>query len=392
MVQSESIPLYLGFLVAAAAAADIGLHWDISWHRSIGRAAFWTPPHAMIYLCGALAAMACGYLIFAATYRRASFPKGIAVRMGSYRGPIGGFLALWGIGAMLTSAPFDNWWHINYGLDMKILSLPHVLLMLGILAVQTGGLLLVAAHVNRKESDRRKDLPAGQAPAHERVSKVWIAIYFYFGAAILTLLMVAIAQFTARSNMRGMLMYWVVALVAPAILAGLARAVERNWAATLIAAGYSAFCLIMLWILPLFPAAPGVGLVLTDVTHMIPLEFPLLLIAPAAALDLLFLKIKHLNKFVLSIITGVVFLSVFMYVQWEFAGFLQSPGARNWLFGAHYIDFSTSPFSDYAQHKFIGKGTLDPRFNFGVAIALACAVVSAWAGFVWGDWMRRLRR
>lgn len=346
----------------------------------------------MIFLCGALAATACGYLIFAATYRRAAFPKGIAVRMGNFRGPIGAFLALWGICAMLTSAPFDNWWHITYGLDMKILSIPHVLLILGLLAIQTGGLIIVVAHVNRTEIDSRKDPVPGLTPVSKRVSKDWIAIYFYFGSMILTLLMVAITQYTTRSNMRDTLMYRIVALLAPAIFAGIARALERNWAATFIAAGYSAFCLLMLWVLPLFPAAPAIGLVLTNVSHMIPLEFPLLLIVPAIAIDLLFLKIKHLNKFVLSIVTGVAFLCAFMFVQWEFAGFLQSPEARNWLFGAHYFDFSTFPYSDYAQHKFIGQGTLDPRFNFGVAIALTCAILSAWVGLVWGDWMRRLRR
>ena len=35
---------------------------------------------------------------------------------------------------MLTSAPFDNWWHNAYGLDVKIVSPPHTLLILGIRA------------------------------------------------------------------------------------------------------------------------------------------------------------------------------------------------------------------------------------------------------------------
>ena len=29
---------------------------------------------------------------------------------------------------MLTSAPFDNWWHDAYGLDVKIISPPHMFL------------------------------------------------------------------------------------------------------------------------------------------------------------------------------------------------------------------------------------------------------------------------
>ena len=43
----------------------------------------------------------------------------------------GRFLAGWGGIAMLTSAPFDNWWHAAYGLDVKIVSPPHALLILG---------------------------------------------------------------------------------------------------------------------------------------------------------------------------------------------------------------------------------------------------------------------
>ena len=39
---------------------------------------------------------------------------------------------------MLTSAPFDDWWHGAYGLDVKVLSPPHVLLALGIISVAAG--------------------------------------------------------------------------------------------------------------------------------------------------------------------------------------------------------------------------------------------------------------
>ena len=32
----------------------LGLQWDISWHESIGRDEFLTPPHLVIYLGGIL--------------------------------------------------------------------------------------------------------------------------------------------------------------------------------------------------------------------------------------------------------------------------------------------------------------------------------------------------
>ncbi len=59
-----------------------------------------------------------------------------------FRAPLGAFIAAWGGIAMLTSAPFDNWWHNAYGLDVKIVSLPHTLLILGIRAVGVGMLFL----------------------------------------------------------------------------------------------------------------------------------------------------------------------------------------------------------------------------------------------------------
>ena len=46
-----------------------GIHWDISWHRSIGRDSFLTPAHVVIYFCGVLAGISCGYLILSTTFR-----------------------------------------------------------------------------------------------------------------------------------------------------------------------------------------------------------------------------------------------------------------------------------------------------------------------------------
>ena len=47
-----------------------GVHWDISWHRSIGRDTFWTPAHIDIYFCGVLAGLACGWLILSTSDRK----------------------------------------------------------------------------------------------------------------------------------------------------------------------------------------------------------------------------------------------------------------------------------------------------------------------------------
>src|SRR5881628_2110816 len=46
---------YAWITLVAATSTVVGVIWDISWHRSIGRDTFWTPAHLAIYLGGALA-------------------------------------------------------------------------------------------------------------------------------------------------------------------------------------------------------------------------------------------------------------------------------------------------------------------------------------------------
>src|SRR6201997_2097976 len=148
---TERIPWYLWCAALAVTSVTIGAHWDVSWHRSIGRDSFWTPAHMAIYACGILAGICCGYLILNTTLRRVPELLASSVSVFGFRAPLGAFLAAWGGVAMLTSAPFDNWWHNAYGLDVKIVSPPHTVLMLGIWAVCLGALFLIVAAMNRAE-------------------------------------------------------------------------------------------------------------------------------------------------------------------------------------------------------------------------------------------------
>src|SRR5579883_1358324 len=149
--KSTQIPWYLWCAALAVTSVTIGAHWDVSWHRSIGRDTFWTPAHMAIYACGVLAGICCGYLILNTTFRRSPEFVAASVNVYGFRAPLGAFLAAWGGSAMLTSAPFDNWWHNAYGLDVKIISPPHTLLMLGIFAVEIGTLFLITAAMNRSD-------------------------------------------------------------------------------------------------------------------------------------------------------------------------------------------------------------------------------------------------
>ncbi len=65
------IPWYVAALVLAATSAVIGVIWDISWHRTIGRDTFWTPAHMAIYLGGVLAGGACGWPALQPTFAAA---------------------------------------------------------------------------------------------------------------------------------------------------------------------------------------------------------------------------------------------------------------------------------------------------------------------------------
>src|SRR5205809_557721 len=55
-------------VLAGGSSICIGILWDISWHRTIGRDTFWTPAHIAIYLGGLLGGLSCGWLILRMTF------------------------------------------------------------------------------------------------------------------------------------------------------------------------------------------------------------------------------------------------------------------------------------------------------------------------------------
>jgi hypothetical protein len=373
---SERVPWYVWFAAAAVTCSMVGIHWDISWHRSIGRDTFWTPAHIVIHLCGVLAGISCGYLILSTTFDGRSRLRDSSVRIWGFRGPLGAFLAAWGGIAMITSAPFDNWWHDAYGLDVKILSPPHMVLAAGILAVHLGALILVLGRMNRADGPLRLHLQA---------------LFLYLGGMILVCLMVLQMEITSRSAMHTAHFYRLVSMVAPLVMAGVARAGNFKWAAAAVAGVYSTFVLLMSWILPLFPAEPKLGPVYFHTTQFVPPEFPLLLIVPAFALDLLWQRTAGWGRWKQALVSGAVFLAVFAAVQWPFADFLMSPAARNWVFGGGYFGYYIRPASLYARHLYFPAET-GAAFWTEAAIALAMAIGATRFGLAWGDWMRRIRR
>jgi len=375
--QTLSIPWYIWCNVIAVACSVVGGVWDISWHETVGRDTFWTPAHLLIQLCGVLAGLGCGYLILDTTFRKDSPLRANSVSLWGFRGPLGAFLCAWGAVAMITSAPFDNWWHNAYGLDVKILSPPHILLALGMTGIRFGTLVMVLAEVNRAAGDYRIRL--------ERM--LFFSFMFLLGMTVGVM-----QEDTFRMFMHGAKFYLVVMCVAPIWFAAVSRASDNRWAATIITGTYSAVHILFMWILQLIPAQPKLGPVYQNITHLVPPDFPLLLIVPAIAFDVVRRYTARMNRWAQSAILAAVSLASFFAAQWPFANFLMSPASRNWFFATDNAPYFIPPNSHWGRHAFLATESTLTQFAVTMLFALVAGVLMIRAGQSWGDWMRRIRR
>jgi hypothetical protein len=374
---TASIPWYIWSCLIAVISSVIGGAWDISWHESIGRDTFWTTPHILIQLCGVISGVCCGYLILSTTFQKDSPLRAYSISMWGFRGPMGAFLCAWGGVCMITSAPFDNWWHAAYGLDVKILSPPHVLLALGMTGIRFGTVVMIISEMNRAQGEYRVKL--------ERL--LFFAFIFLFGMTI------GIAQeYTFRFFMHGATFYLVAALIAPIIMAAIAAATKHPWAATITTALYTATHLAFTWALPLFPAEPKLGPVYQKITHLIPPDFPMLLIVPAIVFDLVWRRIGGWNRWAQAAILGAAFLGSFLAVQWPFADFLMSPASRNWIFATNNFPYFVRPRTPWVLNIFVPTEPTAAAFWIRMGIALLTAMVMTEIGLRWGEWMGQIRR
>ena len=373
-VRTPTVPWYLWCSALAVTSAYIGGYWDISWHRSIGRDTFWSPPHMAIYACGVLAGLSSTYLILTTTFWRNASLRDVGVRIWGFTAPLGAFITAWGGLAMLVSAPFDDWWHNAYGLDVRIVSPPHMVLAAGFFGIVFGTVMLLLAFMNRAADAQRAVLGR---------------LFLYVGGTAVSESLLLKLEYINRSEMHTALFYIVVVLGTPAILVAIAVASRQRWACTTMALVYSAFAVALLWILPLFAAEPKLGPVYRVVTHFIPWEFPLLMIVPAFAVDLLLQRTMSWRPLLRAPIAGLVFLGTFVAVQWPFATFLMTPLARNWFFGTAYMDFSTPVRSLYARFEFVPP---EPQFARGILIATLISCLMMWIGLHAGRAMQRVTR
>lgn len=378
---SQSIPWYLWSAVLATVCISGGLYWDISWHMTIGRDTFWTPAHLLIQFGAILAGFSAAWIIFRTTFAGDAEAKESSVKIMGLLGPLGAFICAWGAATMVISAPFDNWWHNAYGLDVKIISPPHQVLGFGIEAIGVGGVILIAGSMNRAEGTLRR-----------RLQLLLLAL----GGFIMTHDMMGVLEYTDRSFMHSGVMYLALSLGPLFILETFGRASGVRWGRTAIAGVYTVLFVLAEWIFPLFAAEPKLGPVYQRVTQMVPLGFPLLLVVPAFALDFIWPKLSALqpqpgfwNKWFQAAVAGMVYVAVFMAVQWPFGNFLMTPAARNWIFGTQLEAYMVPP-DWFGVRNLFWPGELHFWRNLGLAYCAATIVTRL--GMMLGSWVKKVQR
>ncbi|HEY7405439.1 MAG TPA: hypothetical protein VIB39_18070 [Candidatus Angelobacter sp.] len=375
--RQQGIPWLVWANVIASVCIATGLYWDISWHETIGRDSFWTPAHLLIQFGAVLAAFGSAWVIMRTTFGGNAEARSESVNVLGFRAPLGAFIAAWGGGAMLTSAPFDNWWHEAYGLDVKIISPPHVLLAVGIAGIMWGGAILAASHLNRAEGEERKRLQR---------------ILLFIGGFVVVQTMTLKLEYTNRVLLHSAISYLVIGMGTLLLLEGLARVSGHRWGRTIMTGVYSAFVLAMMWVLPIFPAQPKLGPVYQDITHMVPLPFPMLLVVPAFFLDLIWPVFKEAPKWQWAVFGGVAFMAILIAVEWPFATFLMSPAARNRFFATVDFPYFALPTSPTVRHVFVPWERSTQEFWRNMGLGFVCSIASMWIGIYWGEWLKKIRR
>ncbi len=119
-------------LLCSLLAGEFGAPWDGIWHGAVGRDWFWTPPHILIYSAVASGGLVALTMVLLETLRYYRHCPGVddhsticVLRV--FHAPLG--YVVTGIGglAALIAAPFDNYWHELYGIDLTLWSPFHIM-------------------------------------------------------------------------------------------------------------------------------------------------------------------------------------------------------------------------------------------------------------------------
>ncbi len=221
--------------------AELGLAWDREWHDLIGRDQFWIPPHIMLYTGVGFTGLIALLVIFLDTRRYYQGKVGVddtsTVRIFSYfHAPLG--FAILGFGALndLLAAPFDNYWHQLYGIDVTLWSPFHIMGTIGGVVMGLGGIYAFA-------SEARIERQKGVKPAFLLNGPEWGILLLF--AAFVGITQLSLTAFAPVAL--GPLQFPIYALplvtVAGFCLVGAVQSTRKPGAATLTA--------LLVWLLAL---------------------------------------------------------------------------------------------------------------------------------------------
>lgn len=130
-------------MLILALQAELGLAWDRNWHDLVGRNEFFTPPHIMLYSGIALSGFIALFVVLVDTYRYYQKKPGVddnsTVRiLHFFHAPLGYVILGFGAFIDLLAAPFDNYWHLLYGIDVTLWSPFHLMGTVGGIIVALG--------------------------------------------------------------------------------------------------------------------------------------------------------------------------------------------------------------------------------------------------------------
>ena len=361
-------------LLFAAAGIPLSLLWDFSWESSIGIDLVWAPPHTATYVAVAVAGFVALGLVL--TTRPTC-----GVRLGRFEAPLGAWVAGWGALMFLVTVFFDRWWQSVYGLAAGIWHPPQILKAIAFFSVIAGAWLLCL----RWQNQLSRENAAGGALA-----------FASCGGLMLSLTTVVMLTWIYPNRQHAPAFYRMACGTYPVVLVALATAGKLQWPATVASIIYTVVICSMIWLLPLFPAKPQAAPIYNPLDHLMPPPFPLLLIVPAVALDVLFRKVKwpthRARTWFQAGVAGLLFLVIFMGTQWLFAEFLLTDLADNWFFaggGRHWPFFLK--IDSLARVTF--WETRPNEMNLLSALGAAgLAMLAAGVGLWTGAWMKRVRR
>ena len=134
---------------------ELGLAWDRQWHDLVGRDQFWIPPHIMMYTGIAGTGLIALFVVLVDTLRYHQKKAGVddSSTVGIlwlFHAPLGFILVGFGTLIDLIAAPFDNYWHELYGIDVTLWSPFHLMGTLGAIIAGIGIIYAFASEAARE--------------------------------------------------------------------------------------------------------------------------------------------------------------------------------------------------------------------------------------------------